>query len=58
MIFDRTGRLIFRTENYEQGWNGQDNGKPAPYGAYVYVVRTENMDGEPKEYTGTVTVIR
>ena len=58
MIFERTGRLIFRTENYEQGWNGQDNGKPAPYGAYVYVVRTENMDGEPKEYTGTVTVYR
>ena len=58
MIFERTGRLVFRTNNYEQGWNGTDNGKKAPFGAYVYVIRTEDMDGEPKEYTGTVTVIR
>ena len=58
IIFERTGRIVFRTNNYEQGWNGQDNGKPAPFGAYVYVIKTENMDGEPKEYTGTVTVIR
>ena len=58
MVFERTGRLVFRTDNYEQGWNGMDNGKRIAYGAYVYVIRTEDMDGEPKEYTGTVTVIR
>lgn len=58
IIFDRDGRIIFQTNNYEQGWDGTDNGKLAPMGAYVYVIRTENMDGDPKEYTGTVTVIR
>ena len=58
LIFDRTGRLVFHTINYEQGWDGKDNGKLAPFGAYVYVIRTESMDGEKKEYSGTVTVIR
>ncbi len=58
LIFDRTGRLVFHTTNYEQGWDGKDNGKLAPFGAYVYVIRTESMDGEKKEYSGTVTVIR
>ena len=57
-IFERTGRMVFHTDNYEQGWNGMDNGKPAPFGAYAYVIKTERMDGEKKEYTGTVTVIR
>ncbi len=58
MIFERTGRLIFRTTNYEQGWNGKDNGKLVPFASYVYVIRTENMEGEPKEYMGTVTVVQ
>lgn len=58
MIFERTGRLIFRTNNYEQGWNGYDNGKLVPFGSYIYIIRTENMEGEPKEYTGTVTVVQ
>ena len=58
MIFERTGRLIFRTNNYEQAWDGKDNGKLVPLGAYIYLIRTENMDGEPKEYTGTVTVVQ
>ena len=58
MVFERTGRLIFRTNNYEQGWNGKDNGKLVPFGSYVYLIRTENMEGEPKEYMGTVTVVQ
>ena len=58
LIFERTGRLIFQTNNYEQGWNGYDNGKLVPFGSYIYLIRTENMEGEPKEYTGTVTVVQ
>lgn len=58
MIFERTGRLIFRTTNYEQAWNGHDNGKLVPFGSYIYVIRTEDMEGEPKEYMGTVTVVQ
>lgn len=58
MIYDRNGRLIFQTNNLRQGWDGTCNGKPVPLGAYVYVIQTSSMDAEPKEYIGTVTVIR
>jgi len=58
LIFERTGRLIFQTNNFEQGWNGFDNGKMVPFGTYVYLIRTENMEGDPKEYMGTVTVVQ
>ena len=57
-VFDRNGRMIFRTTSLTQGWDGTDHGKPVPVAAYVYVIQTNTMDGVPKEFVGTVTVIR
>lgn len=57
-IFDRNGRMIFQTTTLTQGWDGTDHGKPVPCAAYVYVIQTSTMDAVPKEYVGTVTVIR
>ena len=57
-MFDRNGRMIFRTTSLTQGWDGTDHGKPVPVAAYVYVIQTNTMDGVPKEFVGTVTVIR
>lgn len=57
-VFDRNGRLLFQTTSLYQGWDGTDNGKELPLGTYVYVVKTSTMDGTPKEYVGTVTLIQ
>jgi gliding motility-associated-like protein len=59
MVFDRNGRLIFKTNSVTQGWDGRDQrGKAVPCASYVYVIQTSTMDATPKEYTGTVTVVR
>jgi gliding motility-associated-like protein len=37
-IFNRWGQLVFRTNDYNQGWDGTFKGEKAPAGAYVYTV--------------------
>ena len=57
-IYDRFGRLVFHTDNLRQGWDGTENGKKLPLGTYVYVIQTSTMDNVPKEYVGTVTILK
>lgn len=57
-VFDRNGKLLFQTNVLRQGWDGTSNGKPVPMGCYVYLIRTSTMDADPREYIGTVTLIR
>lgn len=59
IVYDRWGRMVFRTNNLYQPWNGNDmNGKPLPHGSYVYSIRTFTMDLVPKEFLGTVTIVK
>lgn len=58
-VYDRFGRVVFHTNSLYQPWNGTDNGgKLLPVGSYVYFIRTFTMDLVPKEFIGTVTIIR
>lgn len=57
-IFDRNGKMIFHSNNLRQGWDGTISGKPAPVGSYVYVIKTSTRDADPREYVGTVTLVR
>ncbi|MBE0674641.1 MAG: gliding motility-associated C-terminal domain-containing protein, partial [Bacteroidales bacterium] len=58
-IYDRWGKLIFETTDWDSGWDGKIRGNYAPNGAYVFVVRfrKEYLD-QSYERVGTVTVIR
>jgi gliding motility-associated-like protein len=38
MIFDRWGKMVFNTYDFEQGWDGTIKGKPAEVGTYAWVV--------------------
>lgn len=38
LIFDRWGKLIFKTTNFNEGWNGYLNGEKAPHGLYYYLI--------------------
>ena len=55
-IYDRRGALVFRTEDYSNGWDGAG----APQATYVWVFRYSNkgMPTTTQFASGTVTLIR
>lgn len=56
-VFDRWGRLVYRTENvYNEPWDGTSNGRPMPMDAYFFVLELNFGGFEP--ITGTVNLIR
>jgi gliding motility-associated-like protein len=56
-IFDRWGRLVFKTKDISKGWDGYLRGTPADAGSYVYLIRG-NFQGEEVNLKGTVILIR
>jgi len=57
-IYDRTGTLIFETENVNQYWDGTYNGKDLPQGVYMYVAEYAGENKELKKVSGWVAIIR
>ncbi len=56
-IFDRFGKMIYETNDYNKGWNGTVNNSFVMPGTYAYFFQV-NSAGEIWETTGTVAVIR
>jgi len=55
-IFDRWGRLVYRTEHvWEEPWDGKSKGKQMPMDSYYYVL---DYTGRGTTKTGTVNLIR
>lgn len=58
-IFDRNGMLIFSTLNPFDYWDGRNKyGQLCPEGVYIYMIRLKDLNGDDKEYTGSVTLMR
>jgi gliding motility-associated-like protein len=56
-IFDRWGRLIYRTENVlEEPWDGKSKGRPLPMDSYYYVLKLNFQNAQP--IVGTVNLIK
>jgi gliding motility-associated-like protein len=59
LIYNRWGALMYRTTSPYDSWDGHDrNGKECPTGEYVYIIKTQTLDIVPKEYKGTVMLMR
>ncbi len=63
MIFDRWGQMVFETDDPVVGWDGNQNGTPAPMGTYVYSSIFTSFESGIQasidiKNTGTVTLIR
>ena len=54
MIFDRSGKRVFDTANYDNTWDGKFNGKPLPDDVYFYTIYM--YEGE--NILGSVRIVR
>ena len=57
-IYDRWGRVIFSTQDPQQGWNGFIDGDPAKHGVYIYRVYYKSVWGKEFSKTGSVTLLK
>jgi gliding motility-associated-like protein len=57
-VYNRWGQLMFRTTNFNEGWDGKINGLNAEAGTYVYVVQAVDYKGKPLHRKGTVILLR
>lgn len=57
-IYNRWGNVVYNTNNYQEGWNGNErNGKTASTGTYVYYLYIKLPNNETFEKRGNITVI-
>jgi gliding motility-associated-like protein len=60
IIYDRWGKEIYKTTEWDEGWNGKfgNTGDYLPVGVYVYYIKYKEMFGFEKEKAGSVTLVR
>ena len=57
-VFDRWGGLVFESQDYNEGWDGNRAGEPMNVGAYAYQLRIEQADGSLIERSGEIYLAR
>ncbi|MFN3528577.1 MAG: gliding motility-associated C-terminal domain-containing protein [Bacteroidia bacterium] len=57
-VYDRWGKLVFRSTNLQHGWDGRYQGNPLPPGAYPFVIRYTPDGRNPRIDKGLVNLIR
>jgi gliding motility-associated-like protein len=57
-IYNRFGQLIFQTNKWLKGWDGNYQGKKQPMGTYIWTVKGLSTKGTVIEKSGTVLLIQ
>lgn len=57
-VFNRWGNELFHTKDPSNGWDGTQNGKTVPTGAYYYLVKAVGTDGIIYNKKGDINVLR
>jgi gliding motility-associated-like protein len=57
-IYDRWGKMVFQTNNINQGWDGTINGEIAKSDVYVYKAEATGKKGQRISITGNITLMR
>lgn len=57
-VFDRWGKLLFSTSDYEEGWDGTFNGLKCQHGTYEYVLFYRDDAGIVRKLIGGIQLIR
>ncbi len=59
LIFDRWGKQVFESSDFEQGWDGKINGKPVKdSGVYSWVVTYKDIDKRHHNYRGSLLLLK
>lgn len=57
IIYDRWGRVIFKTTDPSQGWDGKKKGKYYPDDQYIYLLKYRDYQGTDYRKSGTFILI-
>jgi gliding motility-associated-like protein len=57
-IYDRYGKLVFKTTDYSKGWNGTFNGQQLNTGTFVYLAQAIDYKDRPITRKGTIVLLR
>lgn len=57
-VFNRYGSEVYRSENYQNNWDGTYKGKPVPDGTYYYILTYKLINGTQQILKGDVTILR
>ncbi len=57
-IYNRWGKVIFTTEDVNEGWDGEVDFEAQPLGVYLYVINYMDVDGLPIVEKGYFTLLR
>ncbi len=58
VIYNRWGAPIFESKDMEKGWDGTDNGTPAPPGNYSYKIFGLDNAGQEFKKVGSVVLLK
>jgi len=54
-VFDRWGKIVYSTTNYQNDWAGTSKTDVLPDGEYYYIISSSSAS---KVYKGTITILR
>ena len=60
-IYDRWGKLVFKSNSPEQSWDGTFQGTAMKADVYVYILKIkfqENAEGKTEVFSGDVALVR
>ncbi len=67
IVFNRWGGIVYQNLNYQNNWDGTNNGEPLPAGVYSYLIEylyvnpkatIPNPVGSKQQIRGTVTLVK
>lgn len=58
IVFNRWGGVVFETNNPNEGWDGNYQGRIAQEGVYMYNFTYAGVDGKEKQKKGSVILLR
>ncbi len=58
MIFNRWGELVFESFDVNIGWDGYYRGKLCQQDVYVWKIKARFADGNTRDFTGDLTLLR
>jgi len=57
-VFNRWGEKVFESNELQKAWDGTFAGKICPEDTYIYLIKSEDLDGNQKQYLGHLHLIR